>query len=275
MFVKKKPIAPIIIIGIFLAITGFPFYLMFVGAFKPSSALTSIPPDINPFINLVTKNFTHVVLETDVFVWMGNSFIVSGFVALLTMLIAATAGYVLARINFPFNNLIFVLVIITMIMPRQILLIPNFLVALNLGLVNSLFGVIVTTVAPAFGIFLCRQFMLNIPKEMSEAAEIDGCYELRTFFHIIVPMSLPALGAIGIFAFFAAFNDYLWQLVMISNKSLQTVPIGIAMFAQKSVNRNLGYQLMTALIVTVPLLALFIACQKFFIKGITLGGVKG
>jgi len=270
----KKKIAPAVIIGIFLAITGFPFYLMFVGAFKPNMALVLIPPDINPFMNNITTNFTHVVFKSDIFLWMGNSFLVSGMVALFTMFIAATAGYVLARINFPFNNLIFVVVIITMIMPRQILLIPNFLVALNLGLVNSLFGVIVTTVAPAFGIFLCRQFMLNIPKEMSEAAEIDGCNEFTTFLHIIIPMSLPALGAIGIFAFFGAFNDYLWQLVMISDKNLQTIPIGIAFFAQKAVGK-LGYQLMTALIATVPLLALFIACQKFFIKGITMGSVKG
>ena len=274
MLKSKKSKVSIALIALFLAIEGVPFYIMIVGAFKPNMAFMLIPPDINPFTKMVASNFFHVVNNSDVMLWIANSFIISIGVAALTMFIAATAAYALSRIEFRFRDLLFSLVIITMILPKQILLIPNYLVALKLGLTDSLAGVILTTVAPAFGIFLCRQFMLNIPHELSEAAEIDGCNELKTFFHIILPMSLPALGALGIFAFFGAFNDYLWQLVMISSKNLQTVPIGIAMFAQKSIN-NTGYQLMAALLSTGPLLVLFIACQKFFVKGITMGGLKG
>ena len=271
---RKKSAASTILLVLFLAIMGSPFYIMFLGAFKPNQALSRIPPDIGPFTNLTEANLLHVVKSSDVLLWIANSFIISIAVAAATMAISGMAGYAFSRIDFKLKNILFAVIIATMILPRQILLIPNFLVALKLGLTDSLIGVILTSIAPAFGIFLCRQFMLTIPHELTEAAEIDGCGEMGKFLRVIVPISLPALGAVGLFAFFATFNDYLWQLVMISSKDLQTVPIGIAMFAQKT-HANLGYQLMAASLATAPLLALFIFCQRFFVKGITMGGVKG
>jgi len=270
----KKSAISTILLTLFLAVMGAPFYIMFLGAFKPNQALVKIPPDVSPFSNLTETNFLYVIKSSDVLLWIANSFLISIAVALATMAVSAMAGYAFSKIEFRLKNLLFAVIIATMILPRQIMLIPNFLVALKLGLTDSMIGVILTSIAPAFGIFLCRQFMLTIPHELTESAEIDGCSEMSKFIRIIVPISLPALGAVGLFAFFATFNDYLWQLVMISSKSLQTVPIGIAMFAQKS-HANLGYQLMAAALATMPLLVLFMFCQRFFIKGITMGGVKG
>ena len=270
---KKSPISVFLLIT-FLVVMGSPFYVMFIGGFKSNKELLMLPPDMGPFTGLVNTNLLHVVFNSEIFLWITNSFVVSISVAGGTMFIAAMAGYAFSKLDFKFKNLLFAIIIATMILPRQILLIPNFLVAMNLGLVNSLIGVILTSIVPAFGIFLCRQFMLTIPRELTEAAEIDGCSEMGKFFRIIVPISMPALGAVGIFSFFTTFNDYLWQLVMISDKNLQTVPIGIAMFMQKA-TANIGYQLMAASVATVPLLVIFIFCQRFFIKGITMGGVKG
>ena len=193
---------------------------------------------------------------------------------LITVFLSATAGYSFARKTFRGKNFFFMIVIATLILPRQMLLIPNYLVAMNLGLTNRLIGVVLTSVAPSFGIFLCRQFMQGIPSELTEAAEIDGCGEIRKFSTIIVPLSAPALGALSIFAFLGTWNDFLWQFIMIQDKTKQTVPVGISMFAQQF-TQNFGFQLVAAFFATIPVLIIFLLCQKFFIKGITMGGIKG
>lgn len=252
----------------------FPFYVMLVGAFKNQMALTLVPPDLNPFSKVTLNNFRYVTQKSDIFRWLFNSFSISVGVAALTAFIASTAGYTFSKKRFRGNDALFGLVIATMLLPRQMLLIPNYLVAMNLSLTNKMFGLILTSVSPAFGIFLCRQFMGGIPGELIEAADIDGCGEIRKFANLVLPLSLPALGALAIFSFFATWNDYLWQLIMIGSRNLQTVPIGIATFSQGQIT-NVGRQLMAAAIATLPMLAVFLTFQKTFVRGITLGGVKG
>ena len=272
--IKKRNILSFGLLLLLIAVFLFPYYVMVVGAFKSQMALQLIPPDLNPFINLTGKNADYVWRKTEIFLWLTNSAIVSLGTAVITVLIGATAGYSFAKKKFRGKGLVFMLVIATMLLPRQMLLIPNYLVAMKLHLTNSRIGLILTTVSPAFGVFLCRQFMESIPTELLEAVEIDGCGEIKRFVKIVLPMALPALGALGIFSFFSAWNDYLWQLIMIADKELRTTPIGIALFSQGQIT-NTGYQLMAAMIATLPMLLIFLACQKFFIKGITIGGVKG
>ena len=271
---KKGSIVSLVILFLLLGIFLFPYYVMLVGSFKNQMALQLVPPDLNPFQNLTLKNAEYVLQKTEIFLWLGNSAAVSLGTALLTVFVGTTAGYAFAKKSFRGRGLIFAVVIATMLLPRQMLLIPNYLVAMNLHLTNSRIGLILTTVSPAFGVFLCRQFMESIPTELLEAAQMDGCSEVGRFVRIVLPMSLPAMGALGIFSFFSAWNDYLWQLIMIADKSLRTTPIGIALFSQGQIT-NTGYQLMAAMIATAPMAVLFLAGQKFFVKGITVGGVKG
>lgn len=271
---KKISIPSTIMICLFMVLLMTPFYIMFVGAIKPNLALISIPIDLSPFTNLTLQNFRHVFAKTDIIMWIKNSFVISLSVAALTALIGITAGYAFAKIKFRGKALLFMLVMATMMMPKQMLLIPNYLVAYSLHLQNSTIGVILTTIAPAFGVFLSRQFISSLPKELFDAAEIDGCNEFRKFTKLALPLGLPAVGTVAIFSFFAAFNDYVWQLIMISDKKLKTLPIGIAMFSQSSTS-NKSYQLAAACIASIPLIIIFIAFQKFFIKGVTAGAVKG
>ena len=252
----------------------FPFYIMLVGAFKNQMALTLVPPDINPLRNLTANNLRYVFQKSGILTWLLNSLLVSGGAAMLTILVSATAGYSFAKKKYRGRDALFGVVISTMLLPRQMLLIPNYLVAMNLGLTNRLYGLVLTSVSPAFGIFLCRQFMQGIPTELTEAADMDGCGEIRKFVRIILPLSAPALGALAIFSFFGTWNDYLWQLILIGERDLYTVPIGVATFSQGQVS-NTGRQLMAAAVATLPMLALFLLCQKAFVRGITLGGVKG
>lgn len=271
---RKISVPSTILLCMMMLLTIFPFYIMIVGAFKPAISLVTIPIDLNPFKNLTLKNIIVVLKKSEIFLWIKNSILVSGSVAILTCIIGLSAGYAFARISFRGKNLFFALVMATMMMPKQMLLIPNYLVANKLGLVNSLTGLILTSIAPAFGVFLSRQFISSLPGELFESAEIDGCGELRKFFTIAVPLSLPAIGTISIFSFFACFNDYLWQLIMISDKKIKTLPTGITMFVQ-TIKGNAAAQLAAALFATVPLVIIFLFCQKFFIKGNTDGAVKG
>ena len=257
-----------------ILITMFPFYIMIVGAFKPSISLITYPIDLNPFQNMTQKNVVLVWQKSDILLWLENTFFVGIAVAVSTVFVGVLGGYAFARIEFKGKKILFMLVMATMMMPKQILLIPNYLVANELHLVDKLIGVILTSIAPAFGVFMSRQFISSIPGELFEASEIDGCGEIRKFFVIALPLSTPAIGTIGIFSFFNCFNDYLWQLVMISSKKIKTLPIGISMYAQ-TMPGNKAAQLAVALFATVPIVILFLACQKFFIKGATEGSVKG
>lgn len=252
----------------------YPFYIMLVGAFKSQMALNLVPPDLNPFRNIILTNWNFVVFKSDIWLWLFNSIVISVSVTALTVFIASTAGYAFAKKEFHGKNILFSIIIATMILPSQMLLIPNYLVAENLLLTGKTIGVILTSIAPPFGIFLCRQFMKGIPTDLIEAADIDGCGEINKFIKIIVPLSIPAMGALAIFTFLASWNDYLWQLVMLSDEKKYTITIGVAMFAQKT-QLNIGRQMMAAMISTVPILIMFLAFQKVFIKGITMGGVKG
>lgn len=271
---RRTGIVSTIFLILVILICMFPFYIMIVGAFKPSINLVVFPVDLNPFKNLTLKNVITVWNKSDILLWLKNTFMIGISVAVLTCLVGVLGGYAFARIEFRGKKLLFMLVMATMMMPKQILLIPNYLVANNLGLVDKMIGVILTSIAPAFGVFLSRQFIMSIPRELFEAAEIDGCGEVRKFFTIALPLSMPAVGTIGIFSFFNCFNDYLWQLVMISNKKLKTLPIGISMYAQ-TMPGNKAAQLAVALFATIPVAVLFLLCQKFFIKGATEGSVKG
>lgn len=271
---KKISIPSTILLVLIMLITMFPFYIMIVGTFKPAISLVTFPIDLNPFENLTLKNLNKVLQKSDVFLWLKNSFIISLSVAILTCFVAVTAGYAFARIDFKGKKVFFMLVMATLMMPKQVLLIPNYLVANSLGLVDKMIGVILTSIAPAAGVFLCRQFIVSMPKELFEAAEIDGCGELKKFIRVALPLSMPAIGTTAIFAFFGTFNDYLWQLVMISKKTLKTLPIGVTLFAQTQ-QGNKAVQLAVAFVATIPLVVLFLLLQKFFIKGSTEGAVKG
>lgn len=271
---RKNSIPSSVLLGLLIFFLMIPFLVLIVGAFKPNLSLISVPMDLNPFANLTLKNFQFVFKKSDIWLWMKNSFVASIGVSTLTAAISVTAGYAFARYHFPYKKILFLTVMATMLMPKQILLIPNYLVAYNLHLQDTMIGLILTSTAPAYGVFLSRQYLVSMPQTLYEAAEIDGCGELSKFFKLTLPLAMPAVGSVAIFAFFNTFNDYLWQLIMISDKSLKTLPIGIAMFSGAQ-NTNKGAQLAVGLISTVPLVIMFILFQRFFIKGATDGAVKG
>ncbi len=274
--IKRRFTLGVAFILLILLMSLAPFAIMMIGSVKPTMAFSIIPIDFSPFTNVSLENFKKVLETVNIPRAFGNSIYIVVLVVGCEILLAITAGYVFAVKQFPLRKVLFGLVIVTMMLPRQLLLVPNFMVAKQLNLIDSLTGVALTTINASYGIFLTRQFVLSIPKDYFDAARIDGCSEFGIFIRIILPFLRPAIAGIAIYSMFGAWNDYLWQNVMISSTSKQTVPLMLAYIANKSVNGipAIGVQLAGSMISVVPMIIFFLIFQKWFIEGISAGGVK-
>jgi multiple sugar transport system permease protein len=260
------------VLAILMCVSILPIYVMLVGALKSNYALFNIPPDILPF-RITFENFK-ILYEMKVFRWFLNSVIISGFTTILTIFIACCAGYSFAKKNYPGKNIIFMVLLATMMIPRQILMVPTFILIKEMGLYDNFLALILPAAAAPFGVFLMKQFMQTLPNELIEASIIDGCSEIRTFFSIVVPLSKPAIGALAIFVFMASWNDYMWQLILITSRIRWTMPLALANLMQEKIS-FVGYQMAGATIAALPMIIIFLSFQSYFIKGITVGGVKG
>ncbi len=241
-------------------------------------------PDItaNPMLLTPTQGFSFAgyqkILSGDFARWIFNSGIVAISVTLGHVVFDSMAGYALARIKFPGRNLLFAGVLGTMMVPGIVLLIPRYLVYVQLGMVDQYSGLIIPVLADAFGIFLMKQFFASIPIDIEEAAFIDGAGRFRMFFTVILPMAGPAITALAIFAFQGAWNDFTGPLIVINNnQSLFTLPLGLANLKGTGTGQTLPWDLLLAgaLITTLPMAIIFFAFQRFFMESATYTGVKG
>ncbi|MGB8957269.1 MAG: carbohydrate ABC transporter permease, partial [Tumebacillaceae bacterium] len=189
------------------------------------------------------------------------------------LLLDTMAGYALAKKRFPGRNLVFWMIIATMMIPGQITLVPLFMMVQNLHLMDTHWALILPDLSMVFGVFLMRQYMLSIPSDLLEAAKIDGASEWKTFWKIVVPLAKPALATLGIFTFMNVWNSFLWPIIVLNNADLYTLPVGLKTLQDQ--NLAVFKLLMSgAAVAAVPMIIVFIAFQKYFIKGLTVGGVK-
>lgn len=265
----------LIFVVIIMLLFILPLVVMFIGAVKPGMALYKIPADLNPFKNLTLDNIKAVWKRVNLSQAFVNSFVYTVSICLITIFVGLTGGYAFAKRNFPGKKALFVVLLATMMMPRQIMLIPNYMVAYKLGLTNKPIGLILTSINCAYAIFMCRQYIKGIPNELIEAAEIDGCSNRRIFWDIIVKMSGPLIAELFIFTFISSWNDFVWQNVMISKKQFRTIPLALAYLdgTTDSVN-TMGLKMAGASLSSIPMLLIFSYFQKYFIKGISDGSVK-
>lgn len=252
----------------------FPLYWMLTGSLKTPVAIWATPPQWFPS-SFVMQNYEHIFKTTPALRWLFNSVFTSLTTVLFVIAFSAMAGYAYAKRKFPGDRLLFFIVIATMMMPTQVTLIPLYIICSKLGLIDSYWGLILPAVAFPFGVFIVRQFAFSIPEEIIESAKIDGAGELRLFGVIVLPMLLPALGALAIFAFMHTWNDYLWQLIILQSKEKLTLPLGISTIAYAENTINYGYAMAGASLAAVPMITFFLLLQRSFMKGITLGAVKG
>jgi multiple sugar transport system permease protein len=252
-----------------------PLYWMIIGSFKIQTNAMAVPPEFWPSAPTL-ENWQKLLFgRSPTWRWLLNSIAVASISAALAVLTSALAGYAFGKKDFPGRKLLFWLIIITMMLPKQISLIPLFILMRKQDWFNTYQGMIVPWIAYPFGIFLFKQYMQSIPNELIEAARIDGAGELRTFFNIVLPLSKPAIGALSIFAFVAAWNDFLWQLILVTERNMFTLPVGVSKLVSNLSNYNLGLAMAGATFAFIPMLIVFLAFQDYFVKGITLGAVKG
>lgn len=224
--------------------------------------------------DVITLDAYHKVFDADITRWFGNSVVVAAIWVIARAFTASTAGYAFARMQFKGKDVVFLLVLATMMIPGMVTVVPKFLILRQIGLINTYGALTIPFMADAFGIFLMRQFFESIPVELEEAARVDGASRYRMFAQIILPNSMPALTALAIFSFQGAWNAFLEPLIFINNPKLYTLPLGLAYF--RRANYTEWPTLMAiAVITTVPMAIFYLIFQRWFVEGQVSSGIKG
>ncbi len=262
-----------VILAIGALISLFPFYWMLVSSFKPEGDMFKYPPALLPK-TFTLENYTELLTQTDFLRNMANSVFVAICYTVLSVFLCSLCGYTFAKLRFPGRGFLFGVVIATMSLPFEITLIPLFKLMNSIHWTNSYLSVIVPFAATAWGVFLMRQSMLDIPDELLDAARIDGASEFKIYYRVVVPVMKPALGALAILQFLSSWNDYIWPLIALTENKMMTVPVALALF-KSGYFANYGSITAGAFISSLPIIIVFFALQKFFVRGALFGAVKG
>lgn len=206
--------------------------------------------------------------------WFLNSLVLGTITTVLTLLVDALAAYAYARLEFPGRKVLFALLLSTLFLPGVMFLVPNFITVYRLGLLNTFPGVFLPALAGIFGIFFLRQFFESIPKELEEAAHIDGANTFQTFWQIVLPLARPALATLAVITFLASWNDFLWPLLILKDRALQTLPPGLRTL-QGAYTSEYGQMMAGAAVAAIPVLILYIFTQRYIVESVASTGVKG
>ena len=223
--------------------------------------------------NLTFENYKNVFTEIPIGLYFFNSLLVALVTTIGQVIFSSLAGYAFARLNFKYKDALFLIILITMLVPPQVNIIPLFFLMRELHLVDTYQALILPALFGGFGIFLMRQYFLGFPKDLEESARIDGCNLFQTFFKIALPLALPAVATLAIFTFVTSWNSFMWPLIVTNSESMRTLPVGLAIY--KGSFRELWSNLLAcSVICTVPVIGVFLLGKKFFISDILQGGVK-
>ena len=249
-----------------------PFLWMLLASFKDLGEILQYPPTWIPQ-RIILDNFVNAFQAAPFGRFYFNSLFVASAVTLGQLFTCSLAAYAFARLHFPGRDVLFYIFLGTMMVPGQVTMIPGFMVLHWLGWIDTYAALIVPGLASAFGTFLLRQFFLTIPRDLEDAAAIDGCSRFGVLWRIILPLSRPALATLAIFTFMGVFNDFLWALIVVSSEDLKTVQLGLAIFRDRY-QTDWGQLMAASVTATMPILLVFFFAQKYFIRGITLSGLK-
>jgi multiple sugar transport system permease protein len=250
-----------------------PLVWMLVTSVQTLAETQHYPPVLVPK-TLQWNNYTQVLRDAPFARWFLNSLLVTTAVVIGNLFFCSLAGYAFARIKFFGREVVFILVLATLMIPFQVVMIPTFLIVRKLGMIDTLGALILPNLAQAFGIFLLRQFFRTLPIELEEAARIDGASRLGVLFKIVLPLSGPALATLAVITFLWTWNDFLWPLITIYSPNNMTLQLGLTTFQgahQSSTNLLMAANVMSM----VPVLLLFFFAQRYFIRGIATSGLKG
>lgn len=277
-FLKSFSIHSVLIFTSLLSI--FPFIWLLSTSLKGNSEnIFAYPPAIIPK-EFTFANYTGVWHRVDLMRYFINSMVVAGGTVLLNLILSALAGYPLARMEFKGKKIAFFAILATIMVPFQAIMLPVYLITLKLRLVDGVsdaagfVGLIMPFAVNAFGIFLMRQAFMAIPREMEEAAIVDGCNVFQVFWKVLLPMVKPSLAVLAIFTFIGSWGEFLWPSIILTKESMFTLPVGINNL-QGMFSSNWRYIAAGSIISTIPIIIFFLAMQKYFIAGENEGAVKG
>ena len=278
---KVKANASTIVIGIFFVIAAIflmmPFYFMFLSSLKPGTEILrlglsfKIEPDVMSFSNY---NALNTYRDGIYWSWYKSSLTVMLLQTAVGLFFASIVGYALAMYNFRGKKVFDIIVLILLMMPFEILLLPMYRALSSMKMTNSYFGVIMPYLVPSFMVFFFRQYCSGLPKELIEAGRIDGCSDYGIFFRIMVPIMIPAFGAMAILSAMNSWNNLLWPLIVLNQDTKFTLPIGLGTTITPYGN---AYDVLMpgAVMAVVPIIIVYLFCQKSFMAGMTAGSVKG
>jgi len=251
----------------------FPLLWMLSVSFMAPGASSVYPPQLLPH-EPTLGNYRELFARVGVGRYLANSLFVAVAATALSLFFNVTAGYAFAKLRFAGRDRIFRLMLGALVIPGQVAMVPLFLLLKQLGLVNSYGGVIVPAMASIFGIFLVRQYALSIPDDLLEAARIDGASEWRIFAMVVVPLLKPIVVTLAVFTLLGTWNDFMWPLIVLTDKELYTLPVALAGLSREHVQDN---ELMMAgsVLTILPVLVVFLVLQRYYIQGLMTGGVKG
>ncbi|WP_050613484.1 carbohydrate ABC transporter permease [Bacillus testis] len=261
------------ILVIYALVTLYPFLWAVLAAFKPYKEIVAGGLNILPQEGTL-DNFKYIFTKDPMFVkWIFNSFIIAGLGTIVNIIINTMSGYALARLRFPGRNYIFLLILAVMMVPAQILLIPNYLIMKSLGLLDSYSALILPGAINFAYIFMMRQFFINFPKEVEEAAQVDGLNRFQTFRKIVFPMARPSIATQGVFVFLGFWNEFLKPLLYISSPEKYTLTLGLQTFQSQNLTQW-NYIMAASVVSIVPIIILYILLNKYFMQGLRIGGEK-
>ena len=272
----------------------FPMFWMLSTAVTPGSSTIRTPPSLVPLPEALREvgavpgwlreraytptleNFRKLDAQTqgNVWRWLANSAFIAVSVTVFHVLFDSMAGYAFARKEFPGRGLLFGLFLSTLMIPVQVTLVPNFLLVSRLGLADSYLGVILPGLADVFGIFLMKQYLQTLPREVEDAARVDGANEWQVFARIVLPLAKPAVATLAIFMFMRSWNNFIWPLIVLRTGSRYTLPVGVATL-QGEFSTDFGLVMAGSAVAAVPMIVFFLLFQRYFLGGLRIGALKG
>lgn len=254
-------------------VTALPFLYMISSSLKPQYEIFTFPVRLLPE-TLFTENYIKLFGETLFMRWFTNTLIVALGRCAMSILLCLLAGFAFAKYSFPFKNFLFVAILASLTLPFEVVLVPLYKMMVGFGWLNTYWVLIVPFAANAFGIFLARQYCLAIPTELMEAARIDGASELGIFFKIAFPNLKPAIAVMGIIFFNAAWNDFLWPLIVLNDQTMYVINLALPTL-RGPYGDQYGLVLAGAVLATIPVVLIFVTMQRYFIEGLMAGALKG
>lgn len=250
-----------------------PLVWMVVSSVKPEGEIRQFPPTLIPD-QVTWSNYTELFSSLNFPRYFLNSVVVALVVTVGSVLFSAMVGYALAKLDFPGKRTLFALVMGTLMVPGMVTFVPLFVLVANLDLINTYAALILPFLAAPFGVFLMRQFMLDVPDELLDAARVDGAGEFRTFFRIVLPQARPALATLGILTFLGSWNNFLWPLVAVQSADRYTLPVALALYSTGQNTVQYGLLVAGATVIVLPILVVFLVLQRHIVQGISTTGLK-